>query len=429
MSGNPQVSPATPLRHTMSWPNRFQFLLKLALRNALRHWRRSSVVVVLLTVSLIGLLVYQAFYQGLVRQMVNNILSIGIGHLQVYPRDRLESQPMDYLIPNADALAEEIQSVEIPLVVTPRLRTYGLITSPETSEGVEIQGIDAKTFVKVFPILDFVKQGTFEPVDRGVVLGKHLAKKLKVKLGSKVVLMWASGRDLESEALYVKGIVETPYAEINERVIFVDRAILARPTVTPNPATELVIRLDRREDLWRARQLIGNLVQQKDSTLVARTWREIAPWLASYIIIGDYSLYIYYVIILIAVVIGAVSVFFMNIQERTREHGVLLALGLRPKELFGMILLESLVLTLVSILIGNLIADPLILYFNKVGFDLSRFASGLEMMGLQARIHTPLTRLNLFLSNLMILLTGLAAATLPATRVRKLKAVDALRFT
>jgi len=375
------------------------------------------------------MIVYQAFYQGMMRQMVNNIVNIGIGHIQIYKKDRMEFTPLDFAFKNPDSILSIVSEVTPGVYATPRSRTYGLIVSPTTSTGVEINAIDPESYIQVFPVKDFISEGSFNLNERQIVVGSGIAKKLRVGVNKKVVLMWSGKDGLVSEAFRISGILKTPYQEVNNNTIFINLGGFQRITGTENSITEVILRVKNRKDLPDVKNKVAKAVNKINPELTVKSWKDIAPWLISLIVVGDYSLYIYYVIILAAVVIGALSVFYMNIRDRTKEHGVLMALGLKPGELFVLIMMESMVITVISILLGNLIADPMVLYFNKVGFDMSHFASGLEVFGLQARIHTPLTRLNLFLSNLIILLTGLIASASPAQMVRKLKVVDALRFS
>lgn len=409
--------------------NRFKFLLLLSIRNTLRHWRRSLVVVILLMISLAGMIVYQAFYQGMMRQMVDNIVNIGIGHIQIYKNGRMEFTPMDFTFENPDSILSIVSKITPGVFATPRSRSYGLIVSPTTSTGIEINAVEPLSYDKVFPVSDYISDGSFSLNEKQIIIGSGIAKKLNVGINRKVVLMWSGEEGLVSEAYRVSGILKTPYQEVNDRIVFVNLPAFQKITGTENSVTEIILRVKSRKELPDVKNRVALAVSKINPELAVKSWRDIAPWLVSLIVIGDYSLYIYYVIILAAVVIGALSVFYMNIKDRTKEHGVLMALGLKPGELFVLIIMESLLITFVSMILGNLVADPVVLYFNRVGFDMSRFASGLEVFGLQARIHTPLTRLNLVLSNLIILLTGLIASLSPAHMVRKLKVVEALRFS
>lgn len=134
------------------------------------------------------------------------------------------------------------------------------------------------------------------------------------------------------------------------------------------------------------------------------------------------------VIILLALCFGIINTMMMSVLERNRELGMLMAVGMSKRRIFTMIMLETILLSLTGAFIGMCFASIIIQYYNKVGFDLSIFASGMEKFGMKAIIHPFLTLSFYIILTVMVILTGIISSLIPARRALKLKPVEAIRM-
>jgi ABC-type lipoprotein release transport system permease subunit len=159
-----------------------------------------------------------------------------------------------------------------------------------------------------------------------------------------------------------------------------------------------------------------------------RTWDKLMPELVQFIFIDDASMYILLVILIVVVGFGILNTILMSVLERTRELGVLLALGLRPVAVFRLVYVESLLLAGVGLLIGLAIGIPLVLWFQAhpipLGGDL---AKATELFGMEPVMTWKLKPLNPIGSCITILGVAALAAFYPAVKAARGRPVDALR--
>jgi len=117
----------------------------------------------------------------------------------------------------------------------------------------------------------------------------------------------------------------------------------------------------------------------------------------------------------------------MAVLERTRELGMLMAVGMSRKNVFVMIMMETILLSITGAIMGMLFSAGVINYYHAVGFDLSTFASGLEKIGYDAIIH-PYLSIEFYVSiTSLVILTGILSSILPSRIALKLRPVDAIR--
>jgi ABC-type lipoprotein release transport system permease subunit len=158
------------------------------------------------------------------------------------------------------------------------------------------------------------------------------------------------------------------------------------------------------------------------------TWRESMPELEQFIILDDAGMYITLAILVVVVGFGILNTILMAVLERQREFGVVLALGLRPRAIFRIVYLESLMLALVGLAVGLGIALPLILYLQAHPVELTgNMAGAVELFGFEPQITWKLKPLNPLGSIATILGVAVVAALYPAIKASRGRPVDALR--
>ena len=148
--------------------------------------------------------------------------------------------------------------------------------------------------------------------------------------------------------------------------------------------------------------------------------------LKAYLNMTDGFLYIWYVVVFIAMGFGIVNTMLMAVYERMREFGVLKALGMQPGWIVKDVLAESFFLLLGGILIGNGVAFVTVWIFSRTGIDLSAFAAGAEYAGIAKIIYPALNLRDLVIANLMVFLLGMLISLYPAIRAARFTPVEAM---
>jgi ABC-type lipoprotein release transport system permease subunit len=303
-----------------------------------------------------------------------------------------------------------------------------MASSAETASGVKITGIEPEKESLVTGISSKIVDGKyFEGVSRyPVVIGKKLAEKLKVKVRSKIVITLQDlDKNITGGAFRVAGIYETPNTGFDESNVFVRSSDLLSLTGLPEGAAhEIAILVSDNEEAFSIDQKIKEMFPD----LEVLNWKELSPEM-SYMTeaMGLYN-YIFIIIILFALLFGIINTMLMVVLERRKEIGMLLAIGMSRLKIFGMVMVETVLLSLtggvVGILLGALIAN----YYKTNAIDLSMWAEGYSQLGYDTLVYTSIEPKQYVVIAIMVIMTGLIAAVFPAYKALKYDPAEALRI-
>lgn len=404
----------------------------LAWRNIWRNPSRSMVVILAIAVGIWADLFVTGFALGMVQNFVESNIARVVGHLQIHHPEYQRDREVRFHLEAPDAILDSLAASPEVRAFSPRTLVTGMISAPKGSRGVVIKGVNPEKEAPVTALADYLDAGTYFEPDRKnqILLGKALADKLQVKLRSKIVLTF---QDMEGNittgAFRVSGIFasgNTPYEEAN---VFVQQdelstlLVAGTPEVHTPPIHEIAIICTAAEAAFPLQKTL----QQDFPTLQTENYREIAPDLQLYESTMGYISLVYLSIILLALIFGITNTMLMAVLERIRELGMLMAIGLSKGNVFLMIVLETLFLSLVGAPIGLLLGAWTIRYFGIHGIDLSKFAQSLHEYGLGTKIYFAANAQIYWQTPLLLMLTALLAAIYPALKAIRLKPSDAIR--
>jgi ABC-type lipoprotein release transport system permease subunit len=302
----------------------------------------------------------------------------------------------------------------------------GMAASPTSSFGIRIVGLVPEDSRQVTDIHTQLQEGSFFDTQKRnpILIGKKLAERLNLKLRSKVVL---SFQDLEGNIAYmacrVIGIFKTNSTQFDEMNAYVKQEDLFRVLASDPIIHEIAIRAVNIETI---EQLSGEL-KQAFPTLQIESWTELAPELAYLSTSTGIYTYIFVGIILFALLFGITNTMLMSVVDRIRELGVLIAIGMKKFRIFVMILLETILLSLTGGLFGTIIGVLTIVYFGRVGIDLTFVSTGLESWGMAAVLYPFLPAVMYLVLTIMIIIAANIAALLPAWKATHLVPSEAIR--
>ena len=276
----------------------------------------------------------------------------------------------------------------------------------------------------------------FAPGDtRGVVIGDGMARKLKARVGAKIVLMAGKqGGDSQAQLGRVRGIFDSKVDEMDDFLIVSDIG-LARlflegegAEASRQPVTRFAIFLDDPDTLGEWKTKLKASVDSE--TVLALDWREMMPQLVQFLFIDDAGNYIFLLLILILVVFGIVNTVLMSVLERTREFGLLRALGLGRRHLLLLVFMESLLLGILAVAIGWVFGGSAHLWFAHAGIDIGALmGENTAMMGtfMDPVIHSELSWDRVLQLTVIIFLATLGSGIYPAIKAARVTPVQALR--
>ena len=399
--------------------------IKLAWRNLWRSKTRSIILVVSITIGFFALFFFYSMMEGAVKQVIENIINTGTGHVQIHVKGYLEDPDVKKVIRDPDRILAQIKDVHV-LVATKRVNWSGIINSPEETRPIQAIGGVLEKEKKITSFSQYIVKGKFPEKEGDIFIGKNLAELLKVDVGDKVVITSSDiTGNLSSYGFRVCGIFETPSLEINKYVVLISYSAARTIAGYDNGANEIVIKLS---DSKYIQEVKNNLRKSLGAQYEVLSWDEIYPLLKFEMEVFSEMMLAFGFVILIAAAFGIAEVFFMSLYERMREIGVLRAIGLSPGKISKLVFLESFLLFLVSIGAGGVLNLIFYLYFRHRGIDLSIFSRSLEIWGSGSVIY-PYVKIGDVLSMvLMIFIIVILSVFFPMRRARKITAVEALRY-
>lgn len=367
-----------------------------------------------------------SLYYGMAKSRVRIAIEEEVSHIQVHhPEFRKDYEVIwNFAL---DSLAAAVG--QTPGVKAWSLRTtaQGMLANAAGSSGVVINGIDPVSEATLRKLEHFVKTGSyFDAAKKNQVLvGQKLADKMKLAPGAKIVLTFQNPeQDIQSGAFRICGIYETSNAPLDERNVYVRQDEFNVLLGIPGRGTEAAVLLTGEEALPGAM----NALQKQLPGLEVESWRSISPETDLVMSSIDISSLIVVIIIVLALAFGIINTMLMAVLERTREIGILMAIGMTRLRLFGMVVLETLLLTLAGCPLGFGVAWALNEWLSKKGLNFGAIAGNLmKDFGFSPIIYPDLPGFKVWQIIQVVFITALLASVFPAWKALKMKPVEAIR--
>ena len=402
-------------------------LIPVSWRNIWRNKVRSLVIITAIALGLTAGIFSTAFMKGMMDQRIDTVILNEISHIQIHDSLFRKTSETKYIIPYTNRVIDSVRILPHVEGVSKRIVLYSMVSSAETGAGAKITGIVPEEELKVTNIHEKIVDGKyFEGVRRNpVVIGEKLAKKLNVHVRSKIVITLQDlDQNLTAGSFRVAGIYRTTNAAFDESNVFVRYDDLAPLTAVPDDAChEIAIRLDDNEST----RIIKERISRMFPDLQVLSWREISPEINYMTEVMDMYMYVFVIIILLALLFGIINTMLMVVLERTKEIGMLLAIGMNRVRVFGMIIIETVLLSLTGGITGVIFGGLISHYFESHVINMSMWASGLNELGYDYRIYTSLEPDLLIAVTIMVIFTGIIAAIYPALKALKNDPAEALR--
>ncbi len=397
---------------------------RMTWRNLWRNQRRTGLTAGGIAFAVLLLCFAMSQQAGSYRLMIDNGTSFMTGQLQVQAPGYQEDPRVERLVKNASALRQRIAAVDGVRAVAERVQVFALVSAGERTVAAQIIGVDPDREPAVSKLASFVHQGAFFD---GFVFTESAtgARNLSVGLGDEVVLMGSQPEGgMAALVGVVTGILDTGQAELDRTLLLAPLQVVRQAWALSEGAHALVVRTVDANAVPRVGQGIQSLL---DADCVVLPWQVLLPELEQSIAFDRVSNRLFYGLLALLVSFSIVNSFVMVVFERTREFGLLLAVGMRPWRLVLMLELEALWLALLGVALGALCALPLVAWIAQVGLPLGESAGVmLRRFHLPDRMYTALDAAAFVEPMALMIAATLVAALLPSLRVRRLTAMEAL---
>jgi ABC-type lipoprotein release transport system permease subunit len=400
-------------------------LIRLAWRNLWRNHRRTLIMLLAVVLGTWAMIFMTALMRGMVSQMVADGISALPGHVQAHHPDYRDDPSVANLIAVSDAdLSGRFGAAGFTAWAT-RVRVPAVITSEYDSRVVTLLGVDplrerGLTFVDYDAV-----EGRFldSADDSGIVIGRKLATTLNTRVGKRIVLMSQDpDNEIADRGFRVVGIFDANVTSYEESYVFAGKTTTQKMLRIGDQVSELVVLGDDFRDVEAEYDKTAELIDGRAEVL---PWIELDAYLGTMLNVMDGFVFVWIVVIFLALSFGLVNTLVMAVFERVREIGLMLALGMRPIYILGQIVVESLLLLAIGLAMGSVLAWAAVQPM-KDGVDLSIVGDGMEMWGMSSVLYPELILSDVVLANVVVLVLGFLASLSPAWRAAHYEPIEAI---
>jgi len=398
-------------------------IFKMAFRDLGRNRRRSLLSALAVAAGMALLLLMASVVEGEMRGAMQTTIRLQSGHVQIRAASYEEQQvSLDWqdLITDPEALIEQLKALPQVQLATPRLFASGIVARGDESRGVQVIGIDPASAANL-PFRQGLLAGEFlAPDDReGALIGKPLAEKLGMTVGDQInLLVNLSDGGVDQQLFTIRGVYTTNTSSFDENTVFLPLAKAQAFTGAQDHASSIFIMLQDREQA----EAVAAALQSPDyQVLTWRTMNELISQLEDFA--GAYMVLLYVIVLGITATV-VTNTLVMAVFERTREIGILAAIGMKAGRIMAQFLAEAVLLATGGVIGGLILGGLVVAYFSRFGFYIGNY--GIQGMLLGDRIYAYLTVENAVMLSIVAYVITLTASLYPAAMAARMEPVEAL---
>jgi ABC-type lipoprotein release transport system permease subunit len=404
--------------------------LRLAWRNLWRHRRRTLIVVLAIGLTLALMMFYDGLVAGFDQAIYSNAIKVLGGNIQIHAlgySDKADQMPLLPLANDQTAVKDALAQPQV-VAASLRIKTGGMATNRKGAFPVTIVGIEPEKELQVSLIAQHVSAGRYlTAADQDMIfIGKGLADAMEITVGDRITLVGrATHQQMRQRTMTVAGIYDIGMSDLEKQNIYISLGEAQDLYGLSGQATEVVVSLKQ----------LGQEAAVMSAVKPALPGYEMASWQTNYpdlqaaLDSKNGIMNIFSVIILIIAGIGILNLLLMAVYERTREIGLMGALGMRPGQISSLFILEGALMGLVGVAFGVVLGLLINGVLGKVGMDYSQFTSLVQYMALiTGRVYPTLGMEKLPQRALTILIIAVLASFYPAHEAAQNEPAAALHY-
>ena len=407
----------------------FGLSFRLAWRNIWRQKRRTWLTALAMIFSNILLIFMISLQFGSYDMMINNTLTMFTGQLQVQRVGYLDNQKMRDVVDDIGALASGIRKQFPAANIAARANAFVLVSSDERSFGTQVVGVEPAYEPTVSTIAGLLSEGRYleDKNAAEIVIGSVMARNLKVKIGDELTFV-GSGKDgsFAAGVVIVVGIFDSGSQDLDRSLAEMPLAYFQTAFEMGDSGHMIVISQNELSAVTGMIEPLEALIAKQDE-LVALGWETLVPGLKQAIQADMTSAWFMYAVLIVLVAFSVLNTQLMSVLERTREFGVIMALGIKPRRLALLVLLETFLMASLGLLIGVLLGALVSGYFASVGFAYPGMDEMAAKFNMSPVMYPAVGPLSLFLGPSIVFVFCLFAAIYTALKLYGLRPVEAMR--
>ena len=404
--------------------------LRLAWRNVWRHRRRTLIVVLAMGLTLAMMMLYDGLVAGFDDAIYGNAIKVLGGNIQIHAGGYQAKADQTPLLPLGDDQAIVQAALALPQVeaAARRINTGGLATNREGAFPVSIVGVEPDKELPVSLVAQHAAEGRYLKADDQdmVYIGKGLADEMSVKVGDSFTLVGrATHQQMRHRTMTVAGIYDVGMPDIEKRTLYISLAEAQSLYDLSGQSTEVAITLKK----LGQEAVVMNALDPDLPSYEISSWQTNFPELQQALDTKGGVMNVFSVIILIIAGIGILNLLLMAVMERTREIGLLGALGMKPRQISWLFILEGALIGLVGVVFGVALGIALNGLLGQVGMDFSKFSTVTQYTALiSGRVYPTLGTEKIVQRVLTVVIIATLASLLPAHEAAQNEPAQSLHY-
>lgn len=401
--------------------------LKLAWRNLWRNRRRTIIAISSIVFSVLLASWMRSMQEGSYDSMIENSVKFYSGYLQVQDTAYWDEQTLDNSFSVTPELLSGIKKIQDVTLVSNRVESFALAANHLKSKPAMVLGIEPEAENKITQIEKKVKKGQFlKKGDTGAILGQGLADFLNLDIGDTLVMISQGYHGISASGLFeIKGIVSHPNQEFDKRLVFLDIERARDFYSAYNLSTSLVIMTDDHYQVDHIKKDIEKILPESNRVM---TWNEMQPEIEQLIESDRGSGIIMLAILYMVIAFGMFSVVIMMVKERTREFGVVHAVGMQKSKLSVVIFFETIFIGLIGCATGLLISYVFCLYFYYNPLPLTgEMADAVLQYGMEPYMFFSMKSSLFYSQMILVFIISVFISIFPIYNIYRLRITKAMR--
>lgn len=424
----------------MKQADKLKTMILIGWRNIWRNRRRSILVMSTAVVGILGVVLMVALMNGLARMWVESAIESGNGHVQIRPAGFAKQRKDNAIFERPEDIERYLRNLQNEKIpgnhYARRFFRLGFLKLGGKTRGVALMGIDVADEKKISKFDDWIVDGAYlheaseQDKTFGIipcVIGRANARKFEVEVGETIVISFLDQNSAtRSVRARIQGLFESVAEPIDKYTVLLQRRDLSRLYNGGDNALSYVVFLtDRRQQAAPLKSELLKYGRALHADFL--TYEELQPGITVLLEFSDSMMVVFYLFMLVGFAIVLLNSVLMSVFERTREIGIIRALGSSGRMVFGMIVFESLFLGLLGCLAGMIIGGVIILILGQTGFSFQAFARGMEYWGGSGTLIYPSLKIKDISNGFLITaLVSFLAAIYPAYKAVRMVPVKAI---
>jgi len=406
-------------------------ILKIAWRNIYRNKKRSLITITSIFAALFLIIFMRSLQFGFYDNLIKTVVESYAGYVEVHAKGFWDNQNLENSMVVDNELIKNIESVNGVENTVERLQSFSLISTGEKTRGGVINGVVIEDEQKITDWNKNIINGSFQLERNEIIIAKGIAEYFDLQIGDSLILYGQGYRGMMAAGKYpVKGIIDLKNPNLNKLGIFMTLESARDYVSSDNISTHIII--DKRQ-YYSEDRILNDLESMLSSDYEVMTWKETLPEIEQTITADSAGGLIMAFILYIIVVFGMFGTVLMMTEERKYEFGVLISIGMSRIRLFSIILVETVILSMIGVILAILVTYPISYYFylNPINI-VTLMGEGADVMieefGFDPVVPFSIS-LDIPFSHALIIFTfSLLISVYPAIRIFKLNPVKSMKI-